>query len=110
MLGTDADAHRLDLARQLGADHTLNVQQDDPASLVAAITDEGMGRGRGLRMFRRRAVAQQLLPLVRRRGATPSSSLAKAVAWDLDQVCYKGVDRHGQRQRAVFVGRGRRCA
>ena len=90
MLGTDADAHRLSLARQLGADYTLNVQQDDPASLVAAITDEGMGADVVYECSGAGPAAQQLLPLVRRRGRYAQIGLfGKPVAWDLDQVCYK---------------------
>ena len=90
MLGTDADAHRLALARELGADYTLNVQQDDPTALVAAITDEGLGADVVYECSGAGPAAQQLLPLVRRRGRYAQIGLfGKPVAWDLDQICYK---------------------
>lgn len=90
MLGTDADAHRLALARELGADHTLNVAQDDASALVAAITDEGLGADVVYECSGAGPAAQQLLPLVRRRGRYAQIGLfGKPVAWDLDQICYK---------------------
>ncbi len=39
MLGTDADTHRLEVAAELGADHTLNIQREDPGALLASIGD-----------------------------------------------------------------------
>ena len=38
LLGTDRDAGRLDLGRDLGADHVLNVDQDDPQTFVDELT------------------------------------------------------------------------
>ncbi len=90
VLGTDADAHRLKLARTLGADHTVNVQQDDPTALVQALTDEGLGADVVLECSGAGAAAQQLLPLVRRRGRYVQIGLfGRPIAWDLDQICYK---------------------
>lgn len=90
MLGTDADAHRLALARELGADYTLNVQQEDAAAHVAAITDEGLGADVVYECSGAGPAASALLPLVRRRGRYAQIGLfGKPVAWDLDQVCYK---------------------
>ncbi len=89
MLGTDADAARLDLARALGADAVLNVQREDAQPVVmdmsggygADIVYECSGAG---------PAAQQLLTLVRRRGQYAQIGLfSGAVAWDLNQVCYK---------------------
>lgn len=90
ILGTDADAHRLALARDLGADYTLSVQQDDAGALVASITDEGLGADVVYECSGAGPAAMQLLPLVRRRGRYAQIGLfGKPVAWDLDQVCYK---------------------
>ncbi len=90
MLGTDADSHRLALATDLGADYTLNVQQSDPTDLIAEISDEGLGADVVYECSGAGPAAQQLLPLVRRRGRYAQIGLfGKAIAWDLDQVCYK---------------------
>jgi L-iditol 2-dehydrogenase len=41
-LGTDIDAGRLETARGLGADHIVNVQQQDPMTVIAGLGD-GLG-------------------------------------------------------------------
>ncbi len=90
MLGTDADSHRLALAAELGADYTLNVQQADPADLIAELSEEGLGADVVYECSGAGPAAQQLLPLVRRRGRYAQIGLfGKSIAWDLDQVCYK---------------------
>lgn len=90
MLGTDADERRLNLARDLGADYTLNVQQDSPDSLIARITQEGLGADVVYECSGAGPAAAQLLQLVRRRGRYVQIGLfGKAISWDLDQVCYK---------------------
>ncbi len=38
-LGTDVDAHRLDVARKLGAGYALNIQRQDPLELVRSLGD-----------------------------------------------------------------------
>ena len=90
VLGTDVDEQRLQLARDLGADHTLNVQRDDAAALVAELSDEGLGADVVLECSGAGPAAQQLLELVRRGGRYVQIGLfGKPIAWDLDQVCYK---------------------
>ncbi len=89
VLGTNADAGRLALARELGADHVVNVQQEDPTPLVM---DLGAGFGADIVYECSGAgpAAQQLLSLVRRRGQYAQIGLFSApVAWDLNQICYK---------------------
>jgi len=39
VLGTDADAHRLEVAAELGAHHTVNIQREDAAALVKSLGD-----------------------------------------------------------------------
>jgi L-iditol 2-dehydrogenase len=90
MLGTDVDAPRLSLARDLGADYTINGQHEDPKPLIADITDEGLGADVVYECSGAGPAATQLLDLVRRRGCYVQIGLfGKSVAWDLDQVCYK---------------------
>ena len=89
LLGTDHDEHRLTLARQLGADHVVNVQHGDPAGLIADLT-EGRGADIVYECSGAGPAAQQLLTLVRRAGQYAQIGLfGKPVAWDLEQVCYK---------------------
>jgi L-iditol 2-dehydrogenase len=90
MLGTDVDGRRLELARELGADHVVNVQRESPAELVAELTQEGLGADVVYECSGAGPAAQQLLTLVRRRGRYVQVGLfGHPVAWDLDQVCYK---------------------
>ncbi len=92
LLGTDKDDHRLDLARALGADYTLNVQRDDPATLVQALSEEGLGADVVYECSGAGAAAAQLLTLVRRKGRYVQIGLfGKPVAWDLDQLCFKEI-------------------
>jgi L-iditol 2-dehydrogenase len=90
MLGTDSDAGRMELAQQLGADYTLNVQRDDPLAFIKEITDEGLGADVVYECSGAGPAAAQILELVRRRGRYVQIGLfGKPVAWDLDQLCYR---------------------
>jgi L-iditol 2-dehydrogenase len=89
VLGTDADAHRLRLAAELGADHVWSVQSDDYRAAIGELND-GMGADIVYECSGAGASAQGLLELVRRGGQYAQIGLfGKPVAWDLDQVCYK---------------------
>ena len=90
MLGTDVDERRLQLALELGADYVVNVQQETPETLIASITQEGLGVDVVYECSGAGPAVDQLLRLVRRRGRYVQIGLfGKAVAWDMDQVCYK---------------------
>lgn len=90
MLGTGADARRLELARTLGADHVVNVEADDPAELVAALAADDTGADVVYECSGAGASAAGLLPLTRRGGRYVQVGLfGRPVAWDLDQVCYR---------------------
>ncbi len=90
MLGANADAQRLELARQLGADHAVNVQQQDPLPLAQELTWQGLGADVVYECSGAGPAAAQLLRLVRRRGRYVQIGLfGKPVNWDLDQLCYK---------------------
>ncbi|MBE0690522.1 MAG: zinc-binding dehydrogenase, partial [Anaerolineae bacterium] len=92
MLGTDKDTHRLSLARDLGADHVLNVQREDAAALISNLTREGLGADVVYECSGAGPAAAQLLDLVRRKGRYVQIGLfGKPVAWDLDQLCYKEI-------------------
>ena len=90
MLGTGADAGRLELAKSLGADYTLNVDEDSPKDLIETLSLEGLGADVVYECSGAGPAAQQLLKLVRRLGRYVQVGLfGKGIAWDLDQVCYK---------------------
>ena len=90
MLGTSADKYRLELAQRLGADHTLNIEQEDPELLVRALSVEGLGADVVYECTGAGPAAAQLLKLVRRRGRYVQIGLfGKTISWDLEQVCYK---------------------
>ncbi len=96
MLGTSADAGRLSLARQFGADYVVNVQADDPAALIGAITEQGLGADVVYDCSGAGPAALQLLQLVRRRGRYVQIGLfGRPVSWDLDQLCFKELTATG---------------
>ena len=90
VLGTAVDAPRLELARQLGASHTVVVGEEDPGALLRDITPEGLGADVVIECSGAGPAAAQLLTLARRRGHYLQVGLfGKPVSWDLDQVCYR---------------------
>jgi L-iditol 2-dehydrogenase len=89
VLGTASDVHRLDLARQLGADETYVVESDDYRAAIEQRSD-GLGADIVYECSGAGAAAAMLLTLVRRGGQYAQIGLfGKPVAWDLEQVCYK---------------------
>lgn len=90
MLGTSADAHRLQLAKTLGADYTVDVQQENPNTLVQNLTTEGLGADVVYECSGAGPAAAQLLELVRRQGRYVQIGLfGKPIAWDVDQICFR---------------------
>jgi L-iditol 2-dehydrogenase len=90
VLGTRVDAHRLELARSLGADYVLDVETADAEALIRDITAEGLGADVVYECSGAGPAAAQLLTLARRRGRYVQIGLfGKPVAWDLDQVCFR---------------------
>jgi L-iditol 2-dehydrogenase len=89
MIGTDADAHRLRLAMELGADGVLNVQRDDYRAAIDELTG-GSGADIVYECSGAGPAASMLLELVRRGGQYAQIGLfGKSVEWNLDEVCYK---------------------
>ncbi len=89
MLGTATDAHRLELAGELGAEAVYAVDRDDSRTAILEITG-GLGADLVYECSGAGPAARDLLELVRRGGQYAQIGLfGKPVAWDLDQVCYK---------------------
>ncbi len=90
VLGTSGDEARLELASRLGADHVVNVGDDDARELTRDLTPGGHGADVVYECSGAGPAAQGLLELVRRRGRYVQIGLfGKPVTWDLDQLCYR---------------------
>lgn len=87
--GTDVDAERLALARQLGADAVINIQQESLEERVDGWTD-----GAGVDVVLECSGAPQAIcaafPLMRKRGYYLQIGLpGKAFMFDFESTCYK---------------------
>ncbi|MCB0129105.1 MAG: zinc-binding dehydrogenase, partial [Caldilineaceae bacterium] len=95
VLGTTADAARLAMAKELGADLTIDVMTEDAKALIDERTD-GVGADVVFECAGAAPSARSCLELVRRRGRYGQVGLfGRTIEWDLDLVCYKEVDVHG---------------
>lgn len=95
VLGTDVDATRLETAKNLGADHVLNVRRDDPVDLLATLHD-GLGADLVVDATGVSAALEQSMRMVR-----PAGAIAK-VGWGpqplgftLDPLVKKAVTLYG---------------
>jgi L-iditol 2-dehydrogenase len=90
LLGTEADRARLELARQLGVDHTLEIT--GVTDVQAAVQDQFHAEAIDLVIECSGAgpAAETLLNLVRRGGRFCQMGLfGKSIPWNQDLVCYK---------------------
>jgi len=91
MVGTDADAHRLRMASELGADGVFNARDDHFRDALRDLT-AGAGADIVYECSGAGPAAQMLLEVVRRGGQYAQIGLfGKPIAWDLEAVCYKEV-------------------
>ncbi|WP_371779673.1 zinc-binding dehydrogenase [Streptosporangium subroseum] len=95
VLGTDIDAHRLDKAKQLGADHVVDITRQDPAEVISELHD-GLGADLVVDATGVSAALRQSMELVR-----PAGAIAK-VGWGpqpldftLDPLVKKAVTLYG---------------
>lgn len=95
MVGTSVDEHRLEKARELGADHTVDISTQDPLDLIRELGD-GFGADLVIDATGVSAALEQSLQLVR-----PAGSIAK-VGWgpqplgfSLDPLVQKGATLYG---------------
>ena len=95
---TDKSVHRLDVAKRLGADVTINVDKEEPLPIVQSLThgDRGRCRDRGSRLFRH--------------GAASHVARATWRARHLDrQLAAEHRNEHAERRHARGHGAGRVC-
>lgn len=95
VLGTSADAHRLTIAKELGADHVIDITAGDAAALIATLHD-GLGADLVVDATGVSAALQQSMDFVR-----PAGAIAK-VGWGpqplgftLDPLVKKAVTLYG---------------
>jgi alcohol dehydrogenase/L-iditol 2-dehydrogenase len=95
MLGTGADTHRLAVAKELGAHHTLNIQHDDPVELVRSLGD-GFGADVVVDCTGVSQALRQSLELVRPNGRIIKIGWGpEPLAFSLDPLVGKGITLQG---------------
>jgi L-iditol 2-dehydrogenase len=89
VVGTEADAHRLDVARSLGADYAVEVGNGRPQDLVGELSD-GVGADVVLECSGAPAAVDVGLDLVRRQGRyTQIGLFGRPVTVDWERIAYK---------------------
>ena len=95
VIGTEKDTHRLRVAKDVGADYTVNLEEEDALELVRSLTG---GRGADI-VFECAGVEASVdacLRLVRRAGQyTQIGLVGQKVAFDIDEIVYKEVALRG---------------
>ncbi len=95
VLGTDIDTHRLEIARQVGVHHTLNIQKEDPLELVSSLGD-GYGAHLVVDCTGVSAALQQSMQLVRPLGAITKIGWGpQPLNFSLDPLVAKAVTLQG---------------
>jgi L-iditol 2-dehydrogenase len=89
VLGTRVDGARLEVARELGASHVVNVDESDPRELVMALSG-GVGADVVIECSGAPAAVDVGLDLVRRQGRYTQIGLSgRPVTADLEKIAYK---------------------
>ncbi|MDR0284685.1 MAG: alcohol dehydrogenase catalytic domain-containing protein [Propionibacteriaceae bacterium] len=95
VLGTAVDTHRLGIARDLGATHTLDISRDDPLALLATLHDR-LGADLVVEATGASAALQLSLALVRPGGAIAKVGWGPApLGFSLDPLVKKAATLYG---------------
>jgi L-iditol 2-dehydrogenase len=95
VLGTDVDKHRLEVAAELGAHYTINVQHEDAASLVRSLGD-GFGADLVVDCTGVSRALQQSMDLVRPNGRITKIGWGpQPLNFSLDPIVAKAVTLQG---------------
>ena len=98
VLGTDADAKRMEVAAELGADYTLNIQRDDPVALIESLGD-GFGADLVIDATGVSKALQQSMELVRPNGRITKIGWGpQPLDFSLDPLVAKAVTLPGHLQ------------
>jgi L-iditol 2-dehydrogenase len=91
VVGTGADEGRLARAKELGADYTLNLEEQDPEAAVKELT-EGYGADVVLECSGAPAAASLGLELVRKQGKyTQIGLFGRPITLDFERIAYKEI-------------------
>lgn len=95
VLGTDVDKHRLEVAEELGAHYTVNIQRDDPLPLIQSLGD-GFGADLIVDCTGVSRALKQALALVRPNGRITKIGWGpQPLDYSLDPVVGKAVTLQG---------------
>jgi threonine 3-dehydrogenase len=106
IIASDISDYRLGLAKQLGADHTLNAKTDPPDAMAAAILDLTGGNGvdTALEMSGNPAALHQTFRSVKNGGRVSLFGIPTGpVSFDLpNEIIFKGIRVYGVTGRRLF--------
>jgi threonine 3-dehydrogenase len=106
IIASDVSDYRLGLAKQLGADHMLNVKTDSPESMAVAILDLTGGEGvdTALEMSGDPAALHQAFRSVKNGGRVTLFGIPTgSVCFDLpNEIIFKGIRVYGVTGRRLF--------
>jgi threonine 3-dehydrogenase len=106
IVATDVSDYRLGLAKQLGADHTLNAKADTPERLATAITDITAGEGvdGALEMSGDPTAIHLVFRMVKNGGRVTLFGIpTKPISFDVtNEIIFKGIRVYGVTGRRLF--------
>ena len=106
IIASDMSDYRLGLAKQLGADHTLNAKADPPEVMASAILDltDGDGVDAALEMSGNPAALHQAFRSVKNGGRVSLFGIPTGpVSFDLpNEIIFKGIRVYGVTGRRLF--------
>jgi threonine 3-dehydrogenase len=106
IIASDISEYRLGLAKQVGADHTLNAQSDGPETVAAAIRDLTAGEGvdAALEMSGDPSALHQTFRAVKNGGRVTLFGIPTgSVCFDLpNEIIFKGIRVYGVTGRHLF--------
>jgi threonine 3-dehydrogenase len=106
IIATDVSDYRLNLAKQVGADHVLNAKTEGPEVITSAIRDITSGEGvdASLEMSGNPAAMHQAFSAVKNGGRVTLFGIPTgSICFDLaNEIIFKGIRVHGITGRQLF--------